>query len=243
MASSKARRVGRTGVRVVRPTAKGRREQAEINRRADAATEALIEHLGTVERHQVREALGTVERLFLVSSLRAHEATVRPARRADARAVARLLRTTFDEQRRQFTAAAFAASTPTASEIADRVVHHAVWVAEWDGRIVGTVSAEARPPSCWVRSLAVDPSLRGLRIGERLLDEVVRHVVDSGLVAVELDTTPFQEAASRLYRRFGFRHVKCHEVYGTTMNQLRKALPGSSRDVTDEVSRSRASSA
>jgi ribosomal protein S18 acetylase RimI-like enzyme len=110
-----------------------------------------------------------------------------------------------------------------------------VWVAEWDGRIVGTVSAEARPQSCWVRSLAVDPRVRGLRIGERLLAEVVNHAVDCGYTALELDTTPFQEAAARLYRRFGFRQVKRHEVYGTTMNRMRKRLAPGGRDVTDEV--------
>jgi hypothetical protein len=65
---------------------------------------------------------------------------------------------------------------------------------------------------------------------------VVRTAVDSGPAAWELDTTRFQEAAARLYPRFGFRHVTCHDIYGTTMNRRRKPLRPDSLDVTTKVS-------
>jgi enamine deaminase RidA (YjgF/YER057c/UK114 family) len=150
--------------------------------------------------------------------------SIRVAVARDAAAVAALLAEVFAEQRPEFTDAAFAASTPTAEAMAQRIATERVWVAEREGRVVGTISADRRPPSLWIRSLAVDPRMRGAGIALRLLAVAERHARDLGLGSLELDTTPFQVAAAKVYERFGFRPTHHHTVYGTPMIQMTKPL-------------------
>jgi N-acetylglutamate synthase-like GNAT family acetyltransferase len=153
------------------------------------------------------------------------EVVVRVADRGDALAVAALLAKAFDEQRDQFTDEAFAASTPEVDAVAERIDRHRVWVAEWNGRIVGTVTAEVRSRSGWVRSLAVEPDARGLRLAARLLAAVEDHAIDHDLTALELTTTSFQTAAAKVYERLGFQPIGHENVLGTEMIRMRKPLP------------------
>lgn len=99
-----------------------------------------------------------------------------------------------------------------------------MWVVEWNAQVVGTVTAELRPPSCWVRSLAVTPDFRGFGIADRLLAAVTDYASNRGMVALELDITPFQLAAAQVYRRHGFRSVHRHDVLGTGMIHMVKQL-------------------
>lgn len=212
-------------LRVVRPTAKGRDELAEMDRRANAATADMFEQLDPAERRQLVAAVDTVGALLRLAASRDHKAVrLRQAVRADAPAIAALLLAAFSEQRDHFTDEAFALSTPDADVVAGRIGAHRVWVVEWEDRIVGTVTVELRAPSGYVRSLVVDPAVRGLRIASRLLDTAEEDAVAHGLARLELTTTPFQVAAAAVYRRHGFRRTGREDVAGTEMIRMRKRL-------------------
>jgi GNAT superfamily N-acetyltransferase len=152
------------------------------------------------------------------------EITVRVAAPSEAGAIAELLAEAFAEQREFFTEETFALSTPAATLIAERIGTHLVWVAAHPRGVVGTISAEPRTSSLWVRSLAVKPSARGARVAHRLLSAVEQHAIEDGFNCLELDTTPFQVAAARVYRQFGFREQLRHEFRGMPMIRMIKRL-------------------
>jgi RimJ/RimL family protein N-acetyltransferase len=76
------------------------------------------------------------------------------------------------------------------------------------GRVVGSLTIERidHPVNRHVATLgmAVEPSWRGKRIGSALMTEALRWARSAGVEKVTLEVYPGNEAARRLYRRFGF---------------------------------------
>lgn len=91
-------------------------------------------------------------------------------------------------------------------------------VAEFDGRIVGSVALfppETKPyaefdgisTSPELRLLAVSRSARGLGVGSALVDECVRRARRMGASEIGLHTSRSMQAAIQLYRSMGFERV------------------------------------
>jgi DNA-binding MarR family transcriptional regulator/N-acetylglutamate synthase-like GNAT family acetyltransferase len=216
--------------RLARPTPAGQAELAEINRRSDAAMARVVEGLDEPQLQELVTALATVERLLgHDASDRAGRPVIRRAQAGDAAAIAGVLRRAFAEQEPAFTPDAFAVSTPDPATVVARIATDPVWVAEQDRRVVGTVSAAPRPPSLFVRSLAVLPEARGSGLANLLLAEAERCARRLGLDRLELDTTPFQSAAARVYERFGFRPGHRHDLHGTAMIRMVRPISSSTR--------------
>jgi len=85
--------------------------------------------------------------------------------------------------------------------------------AAWQGeRIVGTAAVRRRMgggdtggvPYGEVKRMYVDPSVRGQRIAERLLEAIEQALLDDGLGWALLETGSAQHEAVRLYERCGF---------------------------------------
>ena len=81
--------------------------------------------------------------------------------------------------------------------------------AERDGRLIGMSGAFQWPEDreanrAMVIAVYVDPELRGLRIGERLMQAVLDEMRAAGLDSAILAVNPEQSAAVRLYERMGF---------------------------------------
>jgi DNA-binding MarR family transcriptional regulator/GNAT superfamily N-acetyltransferase len=207
--------------KLARPTPAGLAELAEVNQRSDAAMARVVERLDEPQVRELVTALATVERLLGGdASDPAGPPLIRRAVLGDAEPIAGILRRAFAEQEAEFTPEAFAVSTPDHATMAERIATDPVWVAEQDGRVVGTVSAVPRPPSLFVRSLAVLPQARGSGLAVLLLAEAERCARQLGLGRLELDTTPFQAAAARVYERFGFRPSHRHDLHGTAMIRM-----------------------
>jgi len=80
------------------------------------------------------------------------------------------------------------------------------WIAERDGAAVGSAFvAKAADSVARVRLLFVEPALRRLGIGSRLLDECVRFAQQAGYAAVELTLAATLDDAKRLAGQNGFR--------------------------------------
>lgn len=101
-------------------------------------------------------------------------------------------------------------------DTAARVGDAEVWVAELDGRVVGTVTwagSGSRQREVAVdgeaefRMLAVDPAVRGRSIGRALLDAVVDRACRDGYAAVVLSSDGWMTTAHRMYERAGFVRV------------------------------------
>lgn len=157
--------------------------------------------------------------------------TIRLAELGDAEAISATLRAAFAEFEPLYTAAAFAATTPTKDQIEERFGEGPIWVAELTGTIIGTVAAVPRGTELYIRSMAVRPASQGRGIGAQLLSTVEAFAAtDDGYRQLVLNTTPFLGAALQLYERYGFRRTgEQSDLFGTPLVTMAKELPHSAR--------------
>jgi N-acetylglutamate synthase-like GNAT family acetyltransferase len=91
------------------------------------------------------------------------------------------------------------------------------WIAERDGAIVGSVFLVKKSERvAKLRLLLVEPSVRGLGIGGRLVDECIRFAQQAKYRKITLWTQSILDAARHIYRKAGFRVVKHerHQSFG-----------------------------
>ena len=101
-------------------------------------------------------------------------------------------------------------------DAAHRDLEAELWVAERDGRVLGTVTLApegsawreiGRPGEGEFRMLAVSPSARRQGVGEALTRLVLDRFRELGANAVVLSSLDRMAAAHRVYERLGFRRV------------------------------------
>jgi len=155
---------------------------------------------------------------------------IRQALPADAAAIAALLKVAFLEFEPLYTPEGFRATTPAAEEIEPRFAEGPIWVAEHDGRIVGTASVVPKGDGLYIRSMAVHPAARGGGIATLLLNTAEQAADVFACSRLFLSTTPFLDAAIRLYERAGFRRTDDgpHDLFGTPLMTMVKEFAGGS---------------
>jgi ribosomal protein S18 acetylase RimI-like enzyme len=80
-----------------------------------------------------------------------------------------------------------------------------LWVAERDGRVVGSVAIiESSAEEGQLRWFLVDPAARGCGLGSLLLTEAVQFAQERGFASVFLWTVSQLTSAAKLYRAAGF---------------------------------------
>jgi DNA-binding MarR family transcriptional regulator/GNAT superfamily N-acetyltransferase len=96
-----------------------------------------------------------------------------------------------------------------------------VWIAEMDGRPVGSVMCvqDDAPDTARLRLLLVEPEARGHGLGDRLVRTAVDFARDAGYRDMVLWTNDVLTAARRIYQRAGFTLVaeKPHRSYGADL--------------------------
>ncbi len=95
------------------------------------------------------------------------------------------------------------------------------WIAERDGEILGSIFVVAKSKTiAQLRLLLVEPSVRGMGLGRRLVDEVIAFARQVGYRSVQLWTQSELEAARRIYRAAGFRIIgkEGHESFGKKLD-------------------------
>jgi ribosomal protein S18 acetylase RimI-like enzyme len=91
----------------------------------------------------------------------------------------------------------------------------AVFVADWDGRVVGYVYAGIEPQSWkelreeagFIHDVYVDESARRGGIATALLDAAAAWLAERGMPRIVLWTAASNDSARRLFERLGFRHT------------------------------------
>lgn len=156
------------------------------------------------------------------------ELRLRRAGNADATAIASVLREAFADFEPAYTSAAFAATTPGATEIEQRLAEGPIWVTELEDRIIGTISAVAGAEGVYVRGMAIAPSARRRGVGKMLLEKAELFAQANGAKRIYLSTTPFLSAAIQLYEAAGFVRSSAapHDLFGTPLFTMDKAVEG-----------------
>lgn len=102
-----------------------------------------------------------------------------------------------------------------------------LWIAERAGRVLGSIAVVGlSPKDAQLRWFVVDPLVRGLGLGERLLGEAVAFCEDCGYEYVFLWTIRPSETAVEMYLGAGFEKVGggCGERWGVEVIEETHAL-------------------
>jgi len=84
-----------------------------------------------------------------------------------------------------------------------------IWLAERDGRVIGTVAIlERSPETAQLRWFLIEPEARGIGLGKTLMAEALAFCRECGYRTVILWTVSALTAAAHLYRAAGFERVE-----------------------------------
>jgi N-acetylglutamate synthase-like GNAT family acetyltransferase len=83
-----------------------------------------------------------------------------------------------------------------------------VWIVERDGEFAGCLALTDEGATGVVRWFVLDPSVRGLGLGRRLLDELISEARDLGFERLRLETFSDLRVAAHMYRSRGFEVVE-----------------------------------
>jgi N-acetylglutamate synthase-like GNAT family acetyltransferase len=120
-------------------------------------------------------------------------------------------------QRQEFDIAISAGDQPDLADIAGfyQTGKGQFWVAEKDGRIVGTISLkDIGNDEAALRKMFVSAEVRGAEFGVAagLLEALLAHAASSGVKTVLLGTTDRFLAAHRFYEKNGFAEIRPEEL-------------------------------
>jgi DNA-binding MarR family transcriptional regulator/GNAT superfamily N-acetyltransferase len=198
-------------------TEPGRAAFTQLDERSRDQVAALVSPLTANQRVELVEAMGNLNQL-LRSGRMERSVTIRGLRPGDLGwVVQRHGAVYFDE---------FGWNTDfealVATIVADYHAHHKAgrefaWIAEVDGVRAGCVFCCERDAStAQLRILLVEPWARGLRIGQRLVNECVAFARSAGYPAITLWTNDVLVAARRIYETAGFQlfNEEQHHSFG-----------------------------
>jgi len=149
---------------------------------------------------------------------------IRMAWHSEAAAISALIYNAFADQKVKYTDGAFAVTTPGVAEIEERIKDKTVWVAIINNSIVGTASCLSRGEGLFIRSVAVDRSMRRNGVARFLMNHIEKLALENDHKWLKLTTTAFLLPACSLYESLGFRHNGFEMLYGTELVRLKKIL-------------------
>jgi len=216
-------------------TAAGRRAFAPLNTRSRHEVSTLLDTLPEPQQQQLLHALGVVTRLLDDTPQRAERSPylLRAHRPGDIGWMIERHGALYAHEYRwdmQFESLV----ARIGADFIDRfdAQREACWIAERDGVNVGCVllvqsrdEATQQPVAgvAQLRLLLVEPSARGLGIGERLVDECTRFAQHAGYERIRLWTNSVLHAARGIYRKAGYEliasephHSFGHDLVGET---------------------------
>lgn len=211
--------------RLLALTAAGRKAFAPLERGARDEVAAMLDPLSAAEQRRVLDAMTVIRRAFGDPSLpdAAPGAVVlRPPRPGDLGWIVHRHGALYaeewgyDQRFEALVAKVVAGFVERWDPERDRC-----WVADRDGEILGSIFVVAKSKTiAQLRLLLVEPSARGLGLGRRLVEEVIRFSREAGYRTIQLWTQSELKAARRIYKALGFEIVgkEGHESFGKKLD-------------------------
>jgi DNA-binding MarR family transcriptional regulator/GNAT superfamily N-acetyltransferase len=193
---------------VIRLTPNGRAAYTTLNERSAKEIAAMLDRLSEADRRRLLGAMATIQEL-LGEAARPDMVVLRPPVAGDMGWVVQRHGALYaDEYGWDDTFEALVARI-VSDYVGNRdPKREAAWIAEVDGQPVGCVFCVKRDDrQAQLRLLLVEPGLRGLGIGGRLVAECVRFARQAGYDKLVLWTNDVLVDARRIYERAGFRLV------------------------------------
>jgi putative acetyltransferase len=219
--------------RVLSLTAKGRAKLEVVHQEANARVEDALRLLGEQDRSTVVRGMQIYTRALERARRRA-EYAIAPISPRDREAVARLIRTVMPE----FGASGggFAILDPEVDDMfgayqaSERAAY---WVVTHDGRVVGGGGfarlAGGDDATCELRKMYFLSEVRGLGIGQELLEKCLQGACEAGFERMYLETLGAMTQARALYERNGFvrlegplgntGHFGCNAFYARALSE------------------------
>ncbi len=187
-------------------TGRGREEFAPLESGADAEVSKLLIRFAESERRRLVEAMRTVRAVLGPDEDAAAPYLLRAPEPGDLGFIihrqARLYHDDYglDQRFEGLIAGIVSAFVDTFDPVRERA-----WVAERHGAVVGSIFCmKASDTTAKLRLLYVEPSARGLGIGRRLVEEVIRFARAKNYQALTLWTNDVLDSARRIYEAAGF---------------------------------------
>jgi DNA-binding MarR family transcriptional regulator len=198
-------------MRTAHLTAKGRKERALLDSRSDSLARSMLDPLTQAQRSRLVAAMSEVERLLTAALI-----TIEVVDPTDHRAVY-CLREYFAELDRRFDAGFDAnASLPAdPTEMRPPKGVFLVGLLRDEPVCCGALKFHGTAPA-EVKRMWVSPTVRGMGLGRRLLDELERRAIERGIRVLRLETNRSLVEAIAMYRSSGYREVAAFndEPYG-----------------------------
>lgn len=202
-------------------SAKGRRAFASLDEQSSDQVRDAIDHLSSAEQRVLIEAMATVRRLLdrdAPPDDRGSPVIIRDPKPGDLGWVVHRHGALYAQE--------YGWDMRFEGLVASIVSHYIehfdptgerCWIAERDGIVVGSVFLVRKSRTVGkLRMLYVEPSVRGVGLGRRLVQECIRTARDMGYRKLVLWTNSILHAARRIYEREGFVLVEeePHESFG-----------------------------
>ena len=210
----------------LRLSAAGKRAFAPLDVRSRDEVGAMLGALDEDQQRRLLQAIGTVHQLLDGSTKRVSPWLLRPHRAGDMGWVVSRHGVLYTQQF-GWTMEFEALVARIAADFIERfdATREACWIAERDGVNVGSVFlVQARdetthavlPGVAQLRMLLVEPSARGLGLGERLVAECERFAREKGYERIVLWTNANLAAARGIYRKAGYvlKRTEPHHSFG-----------------------------
>jgi DNA-binding MarR family transcriptional regulator/GNAT superfamily N-acetyltransferase len=188
-------------VRTARLTQAGLAEREELDRRSDELADSILQSLTDAQRQRLVGAMAEVERLFTASMVRVD---VLDPRHPSAR---HCVHAYFKELESRFEGGYDPSRGISAEDHELRPPAGMLLVAVLHDEPVGCVALKLHQDAAHIKRMWVDPAVRGLGLGRRLLIEAEARAVESGARVLRLETHGALTEAIALYRASGYQEV------------------------------------
>jgi DNA-binding MarR family transcriptional regulator/GNAT superfamily N-acetyltransferase len=201
-------------------TAAGRKAFAPLDRKARALVAELLDPLSSAEQRRVRGAMDTI-RAALGDAVPAEPFTLRPHKPGDMGWIIHRHGVLYSQEY-GWDARFEALVARVVADFVEKldVDRERCWIAERRGEIVGSIFVVKKSKTvAKLRLLYVEPSARGLGIGERLVDEVIEFARTAGYRKIILWTQSDLKSARKIYAAKGFRltGTEGHDLFGSPL--------------------------